>query len=56
MVNEVFVGQEGHRFVIVEQVKKDNQVWIYYRRIDNHKLQYNCLADAFYERFHREVA
>lgn len=55
MINETYSSADGRKFKILQQVVESEGVWIYYQRVDTGQ-KYHCLAEAFYNRFTRELS
>lgn len=54
MINETYSSADGRKFKIVKQIVESGNVWIYYQQVDTLQ-QYHCLAEAFFDRFTREL-
>ena len=52
-MTETWSSGDGRQFRITQEIIKDGEHWIYYQRVDQPDLEYNCLAAAFYHRFVR---
>ena len=52
---DIWTAGDGQRFIIVERRMQDNDIWIYYQPEKNPLQRYSCRADAFFERFRKEL-
>jgi len=47
----VYTDSQGKYFVVTDKQNINEQLWIFYYRLDSPQLTYSCLAEAFYDRF-----
>lgn len=52
---DLWTAGDGQRFIIVERKMQHNDMWIYYQSEKNPLQRYSCRADAFFDRFRREL-
>lgn len=47
----IWVAKDMESFEVTDVKNKDNKIWIFYQRQSNPNQKYNCLEEAFVNRF-----